>query len=126
MTTDTHTVWELARLAGCMDPDNAESPGARFLSRVADDYREAIADEWYDDDSPHEIADSAVPVYTHERWQVFVDLGAYQEDISEYGDDYGADLTGAAAVALYMIAERLVYALAQEDETTDDDESDDS
>jgi hypothetical protein len=53
-----------------------------------------------------------VPIYTHERWQVFVDLQAYQEDVSEYGD--ADDLTNAAGVALYMIAERLVHALATE------------
>lgn len=125
MTTDTHTVYQLARLADCMDPDSTLSPGGLFLDRIRDAYLEAVADEWYDGDSPRELADSAVPVYTHERWQVFVDLGAYQEDVTELGAT-GDDLTQCAAVALYMIAERLVYALAQEDETTDEDEDDDA
>jgi hypothetical protein len=45
---------------------------------------------------------------------VFVDLGAYNEDpAGELGDD-GSDLTQAAGVALYLIASRLVAALAQE------------
>lgn len=114
--TETHTAWQLARLADCLDPDAPDSPGARFLERVAADYREAIADETYDaDDSPHEIADNAVPVYTHDRWQVFVDLGAYQEDVTELGAT-GDDLTGCAADALYMIADRLVRALHDENE----------
>lgn len=113
--TATRTAWQLARLADCMDPDSNESAGARFLERVEADYLEAVEDERYDgDETPHEIADNAVPVYTHERWQAFVDLGAYQEDVTELGDD-GSDLTQSAAVALYMIAQRLVYALAAED-----------
>lgn len=116
MTTETRTAWQLARLADCMDPDSDDSPGARFLDRVEADYRERIEDESYDeDDTPHEIADSAVPVYAHDRWQTFVDLGAYQEDTTDLGDD-GSDLTQSAGVALYMIAERLVRALHEENE----------
>lgn len=114
MTTDTHTAWQLARLADCMDPDSTNSPGAQFLHLVESCYHDAIAEEWYDaDDSPNEIADNAVPVYTHDRWQTFVDLGAYQEDATELGAD-ASDLTQCAAVALYMIAERLVRTLHDE------------
>lgn len=116
MTATARTANQLARLADCPSPDSPTSPGAHFLESVADSYQEAAADERYDeDDSPHEIADAAVPVYTHERWQTFVDLCAYQEDTTELGDD-GSDLTQSAAIALYMIAERLVRALADEDE----------
>jgi hypothetical protein len=118
MEDTTLTSWQLARLAGCADPDSLTSPGALFLDRVEADYIERVADGDYDeDDSPHEIADGAVPVYTHDRWTTFVDLGAYEEDTRELGDD-GSDLTQSAAVALYMIAERLVRALhdAHDDE----------
>lgn len=106
--------FSLAGYADCMSPDGIDSPGAHFLIQVRDDVEEALglsADgETVSDDIAHDIADSAVPIYTHERWLVFVDLGAYQEDASELGADT-SDLSGAAGVALYMIAERLVTAL---------------
>lgn len=115
--TTTHTVYQLARLADCLDPDSADSPGGKFLADVADAYRDAADEGWYDaDDGPHEIADSAVPVYTHNRWLTFADLGAYQEDTTELGAD-ASDLTQCAAVALYMIADRLVRALHDERES---------
>lgn len=124
MTETTYTAFALARLAECYSPDSADSPGARFLDSIEADYRDRRDEGSYDeDDTPHEIADAAVPVYTHERWQTFVDLGAYEEDTTELGDD-GSDLTQSAATALYMIAERLVRALHDEigDETTDEDD----
>lgn len=118
-----HNPFCLASLADCASPDSADSPGAAFLARVARDVTDYVSDAEDADprdaldnvsDWSHGIADSAVPVYTHERWQVFVDLAAYQEDVSELMPDAGDDLTGAAGVALYMIAERLVRALADE------------
>lgn len=141
MTTDTHTIFALARMAGCADPDNGDSPGARFLVSVAD----AASEHWYaygpdgadDHDAVWEIADGAVPVYTHELWATFVDLAAYNED-----DEHGfmadalshghADLGKLAGIALYQIAERLVHAVltdhaesaamfADDDEPGDDD-----
>jgi hypothetical protein len=117
---DELNAYSLASLADCATPDTQESPGAAFLLRVQDATREAV--EEIDDpedieremqDRAHEIADTAVPVYTHDCWQVFVDLGAYNEDASELGAD-ASDLTTAAGVALYMIAERVVTALVTE------------
>jgi hypothetical protein len=115
MTTTTRTAWQLARLAECSDPDSDTSPGAQFLNRVESDVLERIEDndgEW-DDDYAHEIADNAVPVYTYTMWQTFVDLGAWEEDPSDLGYDEG-DMAKGAAVCLYMIANRLAYALATE------------
>lgn len=116
MTTETRTVWQLARMAECLDPDSTESPGARFLDRIESDYNERVEDGSYDEDTAHEIADGAVPIYTHEMWLTFVDLGAYQEDPSDLGYEEG-DMDKAGAVCLYMIAHRLVHALheARED-----------
>lgn len=137
-TTDRHTIFALARMAGCGDPDTPDSPGARFLTSVAD----AASEHWYaygpdgadDDDAVHEIADGIVPVYTHELWLTFVDLAAYRED-----DDTGimadalshghADLDKVAGIALYQIAERLLRAeLAEHAESAamfaDDDDDD--
>lgn len=70
----------------------------------------------------HEIADGAPDVYTWTRWQEFAGTQAWQEDLSELGWE-GGDLTEAAGIALYMIAQRLVAELAVEiqDSITDDD-----
>ncbi len=113
MTTDTRTVWQLARLADCADPDSLESPGAEWLKMVA-----SSADDIEDPETIGEVADSCVPVYTHNRWQVFVDLAAYQEDPTDLGAD-AEDMTQCAGVCLYLIAERLLGALATE---ADDDQ----
>ena len=118
-----HSPFFLADKAGCGSPDGMDSPGARFLADIArdvaewvgqwntpDDTRDALSDIG---DQASEMADRAVPIYTHERWATFTDLAAWDEDPSELGVD-GSDMTAAAGVALYMIAERLVYALAEE------------
>ena len=118
----------------------APSPGALFLRSVADDLAERIAYAFADPDldpascdlareleeEVHEVADAAPSVYTFTRWQEFTDLAAWQEDTTELGVTLeraynlrGArgggndDLTGAAGVALYMIAERLARALVE-------------
>jgi hypothetical protein len=104
-------------MAECGDPDTQDSPGARLLDHVRDAVSEHI--EWVDEpvtdpfdygDAINEIADGAPDVYTHARWLEFVDLCAYEEDPSELGADC-SDMTVAAGVALYMIAERLATAL---------------
>jgi hypothetical protein len=107
--------YELAGLAECASPDRPDSPGAEWLTRVANDADDLIEqtdpadlDALHDD--THERADQLVPIYTHHRWEVFTDLAAYQEDVTEYGAD-ASDLTATAGVALYMIAERLITAL---------------
>lgn len=130
--------YELANLADCGTPDEPgpfgfvdadtvgtqpeASPGARFLlgvwSAVAeaiDNYTDGSTDDQRSEDA-HEIADSAVPIYTHELWATFVDLAAYQEDVTEYVSSTrtdGYDMQRLASVALYMIAERLALALLE-------------
>lgn len=120
--TKERPVYQLARLADCADPDSPDSPGGKWLRLVADCVDDA-ADYEVPEDAITEIADGVVPVYTHERWQVFADLAAYNEDVSEFGD-YGDDLTKAAGVALYMIAERLLRALVEEVEDDEDVDED--
>lgn len=115
--------YQLARTADCADPETLESPGAEWLHSVAASVDEIVAikrdgsDYWQD--SVAETADMLVPIYNHRRWQVFVDLAAWQEDISDYGGVEG-DMTAAAGVALYAIAERLLYALVEMAEDDDD------
>jgi hypothetical protein len=133
------TTWHLANLAGCGSPDRpdgigvsppadlstvAPSPGALFLRSVADDLAERIAYVFADLDPAgcdlarelegevQEVADAAPSVYTFTRWQEFTDLAAWQEDATELGAS-ADDLTGAAGVALYVIAERLALALVE-------------
>jgi hypothetical protein len=118
--TEQRLPWQLARLADCMDPSKRDSAGAEFLFIVEDAARERwwvmtddervaddIADTW------SEVADSCVPIYTHNMWQTFADLGAWQEDPTDLGAD-ADDMTKCAMVCLYMIAERLCHALAEE------------
>ena len=134
----THTTWELANLADCQSPDEHDgrgfedaepregSSGAEFLRRVADDVKERFEDGgWDEDDSPHEIADNAVPIYTHQMWKTFVDLCAYQEDPSELGFDTG-DPDRLASICLYIIADRLARALGEEYADVADEDDDES
>lgn len=126
-----HNVFALATLADCYSPDGPDSPGAQFLARVAEAVAEHCnqyagtpedGDDWplivgelTDGDAAHEIANSAVPICTHDQWATFVDLGAYNEDLTGWGEINGDNLTDSVAgVALYMIADRLVRALAEE------------
>jgi hypothetical protein len=130
MAAETYSPYELASMADCASPDSLDSPGARFLLEVADACRELVTENpgsSADDlrDSVSEIADGAPDVYTYARWQEFVDLGAWNEDLSELGCD-GDDMTQAAAVCLYMIAERLAVAVIEDLlERADDDDDDD-
>lgn len=64
-----------------------------------------------------------MPVYTHNIWQVFVDLGAYREDVTELADPERG-MEHMAQVALYMIAERLLYALTEGDDEEDEEDED--
>lgn len=115
-----HTDYSLANLAGVSMPDNHDSPGARFLLGVQDAVNESITwtlehgEELVDqEDTAHEIADNAVPIYTYEKWQTFVDLAAWQEDPTDLGYD-GSNMDKAADVCLYVIAERLALVLFEE------------
>lgn len=134
VTTVLDTVRELTRhrlanmVADIGGPDADDSPGAVFLSHVRDAVIEAL--EWKVEngdgdlahaavvlrDDSHELADAAVPVYTYQRWTTFVDLAAWQIDISEYSA--GEDMTDRCGVALYEVARLLVDELCQHVETT--------
>lgn len=126
MTTEQHTIYALARLADCADPDSEASPGAYFLSNVADTVAEVLEnaiDGGYRQDAISEAADALVPTYTAEVWRTFTDLAAWQEDVTDLcGDD--TDMTQRAKVALYMIAERLLTALCEEADENDNDNAD--
>lgn len=110
-----YNAYRLADLAECTQPDTLESPGAKWLELV----RDGVLDQWnefkesiYPEDMVFEVADSLVPIYTNEIWEIFVDLGAYRE-----GNDLGItdDTTKVAQVALLRIAERLINAILREE-----------
>lgn len=113
-TAETLSVNELAGMADVVSPDSATSPGGEWLDLVARSMDDLAG---YDDieEGITEIADGCVPIYTHNRWQVYVDLGAYTEDVTEFGPI--EDMEQAAGIALYLIAERLLTALIDESVT---------
>lgn len=133
--TDKLTAYRLAHMAGCGDPDSRESVGAQWLLSIATDVpeiRERITQGDDVGDLVDQYADDAVPIYTHQMWITYVDLCAYNEDVTELVDydglanPDGAGRYGAgklAAIALYLIAGRLLHALIEEaDDETDEDE----
>ena len=74
-----------------------------------------------------EIADGAPNVYTWRKWQQFIGVAGWQEDISGYGmpddaDGYHGLMDAGASVALFAMARRLVSALAEEVAPSDDDD----
>lgn len=125
MRTD-YNAFELAQLADVASPDSKESKGADFLLSVQDRVNDALsygmAEQGYElSDVASEIGDESVPVYTHEKWQTFVDLCAYTEDVTEFGPIQ--DLDNASNIALFLIAERLATVLLGEDGGDDADQS---
>ena len=122
----SYNPFTLAHMAECGSPDDAGSAGAGFLTRVRDALVESVEDKWTngtpladaveavrDGEAAHRIADEAPDIHTHARWRQFIDLTAYNEDISEYGEP-SDDMTENAGVALYIIANRLVHVLLDE------------
>lgn len=123
-TLNDLNAYELARHADVAIPDSQDSAGAELLLHVRDALVEAI--EWeidndrsldealvaIEEDRLHEIADGAPSVYTYTRWQQFVDLAAWNEDVEELsgGEE---DMTTLAGLALYMVAERLARRLLE-------------
>lgn len=117
----TMTVWELAKIAGCQQPDSPFSHGAAFLTQV----RDAVVDtvdcraDWADlSDCAHEIADNAPSVYTHAAWSEFTDLGAWDELLPGEDAAEGAiaalrtgDVYRVPMLATYWIAFRLASTL---------------
>lgn len=103
------SAYALAGMADCGTPDARDSVGAVLLEMVRDSALDQFDTGRDASDACAEIADGAPSIYTHLRWRQFVDLAAYREDLSEIGQP--DDLTEAAAVALYLICDRLALAL---------------
>jgi len=105
------SAWALAGLADCMDPDSGVSPGARMLESIRDAVLEEVPGARDLSDAAHEIADQVINVYTVGKWQQFTDLGAWAEDVSEFGPIRSLD--DGANAALYLIGDRLARVLLE-------------
>jgi len=110
---DVPALWPAPRLgneAGVHMLSHAEgNPGADFLVLVRDAVIERLSDpdeERADDDIVGKVADSCIPVYTADVWDVFHALTAWDEDLGEVGGPED-DMTANAKAALYLIASRL-------------------
>ncbi len=90
---------------------SAESPGDAWLQAVTQAGQDLVKSRPSDaeavSDDVHERAQALVPRNPHERWELFVDLGAYR------GDD---DMTAAAGEAVRVVAERLLTLLVDGDQ----------
>lgn len=104
--------YQLARMADVLTPDSKDSPGAEWLEQIQHAVEDQIDYLLEDEDASHEVSDGLVPIYTHNLWQVFVDLGLYHEE-SEIG--LGEDMTQNAMTLCYEVARRLVYDLVEEE-----------
>lgn len=104
---NTRNAYQLALLADCMTPDSPESPGARFLTGVADTFYDAL-DDLLSSDTPDEDLyelDAEPSVYTYEMWQQFVDIATQEESEME------GTMEQMASFCLVKIGERLLQAL---------------
>lgn len=120
MNAATETpVWQqyghLSGLADCFHPDTDN--GKQFLENVAYSWLNE-SDQWDDpEDAVLEIAESAVPAYTYQVFEVFADLGAWQWDdrVKELGHERDS-IENQARIALVLLAEDLIHALKNEGE----------
>lgn len=111
----TATAYTLANDADVACPDSLTSEGAEFLTAIRDALAERIEHDAEDvagdeGDVCAEIADGAVPVWnTHRLMTAYVDLAAYREDLSDYGDT--VDGVMLATWSLYQVGQRLASTL---------------
>lgn len=104
-------------IAAGRDLDELESPGAAWLRQVATATAELIEEHNEAQEGPYDLqdhisllADSLVPIYTGDRWRIFVDLGAWAYDTEL---ESVPDMTEQAGRVLYEIAENLASKLIE-------------
>ncbi len=113
-----YTIAELTDMGDCYSADTDFS--REFLMDIVDSVSEAIREGRFEsedsNDVAFEIADGCVPFRTHEVWTVFTDLGGYNEDVSDLEYEFDPNnKDGLAMTALFMIAERIVKAILDEE-----------
>ena len=124
-TTRALNALQLGRLID-VSPENDEAQS--FLTGIRDavvemtaeidpeDWRREMVEDY--SGTGTEIADGAPDVYTWTKWQEFIGLAAWQEDLTDYEipadvDGYHGALDAGATLALYAMARRLVTAIAE-------------
>ena len=126
---ETQNKFTAYRLANMIEAsmESSTSNGAEWLEQVARGWLDYERDEAIEygtdlDEAIHQAADGAVPIYTGHRWEVFTDLQGWQfsEEIAQEFGPLPTDMTEAIGVVLYVLAERLIYALEAE---RDEDEA---
>jgi hypothetical protein len=134
---DEVTAMNAYQLGALIDVSPENDEGKAFLLGIRDAVIEATTE--YDPEDwvreivedyagrASEIADGAPSVYTWRKWQQFIGVAGWQEDITDYGmshdtDGYAGAMDAGASVALFAMARRLVSALAEEVAPSDDDD----
>ena len=102
---------DIADLAGMPTTPDTGSDGAEWLERTWRDAVDAVEDGSY---PVEEFADSAVPIYTHELWQIWTDCDGFHasSDTMDYflsSGEAGRDLNKIAQGACYDWAMRLYF-----------------
>jgi hypothetical protein len=87
--------------------------GADYLTGVVTDVLERIESDPEGDasDHAHAAADACIPIPTYKQWDVFHDLYAWTEDLTELGEP-AVDMTENATTAIYLIGRRLAGAVS--------------
>lgn len=104
-------LFDIADLAGMPTTPDTGSDGAEWLERTWRDAIDAVEDGSY---PVEEFADSAVPIYTHELWQIWTDCDGFHasSDTMDYflsSGEAGRDLNKIAQGACYDWAMRLYF-----------------
>lgn len=108
---------DMADYCGVSSPDSDSSPGADWLYRLHRAVSEAWESGQFAPNSGEDrtevfsrIADDQVPTYTHNRWQAFMNLCLYNEEIDEFSEGIevkdSTDLTNLAGIIFFEVAYR--------------------
>jgi hypothetical protein len=118
ITWEPVTPEDVYRILSDCDISTDSHEGSTWVRRVIGSVREAAAEraagndgrDW--PDMIHEVADSAVPIYTYDIWEVFVGVRAYQwsAEVAQAFGDLSNDMEKAATIVLYYMAEQIAYA----------------
>jgi hypothetical protein len=96
------------------EPATTSSEGSKFLLRVAECWEETHADYHNNDTMKRDIASTCIPPWTHQKWQIFVDLCAYRYRAENEAMQFlteKSDMTEMAEQTLLWITCDLVDAL---------------
>ena len=95
-------IWELAIETCNQAPSEPTSAGAVLLTDVL--FACAEVTDW-NEDSVWEVAELLMPIYDHEVWDTFVDLGCYADNEQVEWRE-GLTFTEAARVAVFDLLMR--------------------